>query len=222
MGTFSMNFLSLFCFFLCFIPKQEKERFVFFFFFFSFHLLKYLREKKENTKFIRISFHEWLAIATFYNYSFSLLLEFSSLSKISEFDMFDHVPYIIVIYIWLCAPRDSFDKFVNYWVMRKNGLHKNRLPMIDGNLEFSWEFSFQNNNTIVFRMDFTRITLLLAWNTRTKVVSFKRPRWFFSFSLQEGVVCIWVSWFSLLNLLKKIIIIFYLFLFGFWLSFFFW
>ena len=177
----------LWTFFLCFAfsfvlyPSKKKKGLFVFFFFFSFHLLKYLREKKENTKFIRISFHEWLAIATFYNYSFSLLLEFSSLSKISEFDMFDHVPYIIVIYIWLCAPRDSFDKFVNYWVMRKNGLHKNRLPMIDGNLEFSWEFSFQNNNTIVFRMDFTRITLLLAWNTRTKVVSFKRPRWFFLF-----------------------------------------
>ena len=32
--------------------------------------------------------------------------------------------------------------------MRKNGLHKDRLPMIDGNLEFSWEFGFQNNKTI--------------------------------------------------------------------------
>ena len=43
MGTFSSNFLSLNYIFLCFMPKQEKDVFVFF----SFPL----REKKENTKF---------------------------------------------------------------------------------------------------------------------------------------------------------------------------
>ena len=70
----------LWTFFLCFAfsfvlyPSKKKKGLFFFFFFFYFNFLKKFREKKENTKFIRISFHEWLAIATFYNYSFSLLL----------------------------------------------------------------------------------------------------------------------------------------------------
>ena len=99
--------------------------------------------------------------------------------------------------------------------MRKNGLYKNRLPMIDGNLEFSWEFSFQNNNTIVFQNGLHKKNTTVGMKDENKGRVVQKAKVVFSFSLGEGVVCIWVSWFSLLNFLLKIMIISDLFLFGF-------